>query len=93
MLAERRILGLCKLALFCLLLQVVAGAAPARMNQMEVVEYSVSAEDRVSLAVTVYGDDVGGLASHYYPLPRADFEKALLGSQSDSEAKGRGCTH
>lgn len=84
MLAEGRLLGLCKLALFCLLIQVVACAAPARTNRMEVVEYSVSTEDSVSLAVTVYGDDVGGFASHYYPLPRADFEKALLESLSKS---------
>jgi hypothetical protein len=31
-----------------------------------------------TLYVTVYGEDVGGFASHYYPLPRADFEVALL---------------
>ncbi len=84
MIVGRRLLGLGKLALFCLLLHVVACATPTRSDQMEVVEYSVSAEDKVSLAVTVYGDDVGGFASHYYPLPRAEFEKALLESLAKS---------
>lgn len=54
------------------------------MNQMEIAERSTSSESSVSLSVTVYGDDVGGFASHYYPLPRADFEKALLESLSKS---------
>ena len=72
------------LVLICILLQVIACASPARTVEMEVVEYSASSEGRVSLAVTVYGDDVGGFASHYYPLPRADFEKALLESLTKS---------
>jgi len=77
-------MGLSELALSCLLLQLVACATPTRSDQMVVVHHSVTAKDAVSLAVTVYGDDVGGFASHYYPLPRADFEKALLESLSNS---------
>jgi hypothetical protein len=42
-----------------------------------------AAEGRLgTVCVTVYGDDVGGFASHYYPLPREDFEAALLESLS-----------
>jgi hypothetical protein len=41
---------------------------------------AAQAEARLgSVFVTVYGD-VGGFASHYYPLPREDFEAALLAS-------------
>jgi hypothetical protein len=75
---------LSEFVLACLALQLVACATPTRTDQMVVVDHSVSANDPVSLAVTVYGDDVGGFASHYYPLPRADFEKALLESLSNS---------
>ena len=43
---------------------------------------AAQAEARLgSVFVTVYGD-VGGLASHYYPLPSEDFESALLASMA-----------
>lgn len=72
----------CKLALVCLLLQVTACAptTPARSDQMTAVSYPESVADPVALTVAVYGDEVGGFASHYYPLPRADFEQALIES-------------
>lgn len=38
-----------------------------------------------TLYVTVYGEDVGGFASHYYPLQRADFEAALLDTIAGSK--------
>ena len=79
-------LKLCKLALVCLLIQVSActPTTPARSDQMTVVIYPASGADPVKLSVTVYGDKVGGFASHYYPLPRADFEKALIESLTGS---------
>lgn len=83
---QYRFFVLCKLAFICLLLQVTACAptTAARSNQMTVVSYPASGADTVKLAVTVYGDEVGGFASHYYPLPRADFEKALIESLAGS---------
>jgi hypothetical protein len=72
----------CVYALLCLLLALGACAptTPARTDQMAAVRYPVGAAEPVALTVTVYGDDVGGFASHYYPLPRADFEQALIDS-------------
>ena len=69
---------------------LVAGCAqPARMEEMSaepetIVEYQGPPE-LATLYVTVYGDDVGGFASHYYPLPRSDFEAALLDSIAHSK--------
>jgi hypothetical protein len=37
-----------------------------------------------TISVTVYGD-VSGFASHYYPLPREDYEAALMDSITGSE--------
>jgi hypothetical protein len=38
-----------------------------------------------TLFITVYGENVGGFASHYYPLPREDYEAALRDSIARSE--------
>jgi hypothetical protein len=70
-------------------LLVTGCAQPARMEEMSaepetIMEYQGPPE-LATLHVTVYGDDVGGFASHYYPLPRADFEAALLDTIARSE--------
>ena len=82
---NRQRLG-CKLAWFCLLLALGACAptTPARSGKMAALGYPADTADPIPLTVTVYGDDVGGFASHYYPLPRADFEKALIESLAAS---------
>ncbi|MDH3621953.1 MAG: hypothetical protein OER91_13735 [Gammaproteobacteria bacterium] len=57
-------------------------STPARPDRMtsEAAPITESAEPPqiATVFVTVYGDDVGGFASHFIPLPRSDFEKALL---------------
>lgn len=60
-------------------------ARPERMST-EAVSAPVSSEppEIATLFVTVYGEDVGGFASHYYPLPREDFEAALRNSIATS---------
>ena len=68
------------LLLACALLLTSACSMPARPDQMAVADYPQIEEGEASLgtlAITVYGENVGGFASHYYPLPREDFEKAL----------------
>lgn len=84
---KSRIVMVSGLAALCIALMIGGCATPARTDQMEIAEFEVTepqitaaAERGIALDVTVYGDDVGGLASLYYPLPRADFEKALLAS-------------
>ena len=70
------------IVLICIVLLIAGCAAPARHEQM-VVAATPAGEARLgSVYLTVYGDDVGGFASHYYPLPRGDFEAALLKSVS-----------
>ena len=54
----------------------------ARPEQMAVPATPVSMKQLGTDCVTVYGEDVGGFASHYYPLPRADFEAALVDSMA-----------
>ena len=54
-------------------------ARPDRMSgDMASVPQSSEPPEIATVFITVYGDDVGGFASHYYPLPRSDFEQALL---------------
>lgn len=64
------------------ILLLAACSQPARLEQMSTEEVSLPVAGQppqvATLFITVYGEDVGGLASHYYPLPRADFEAALL---------------
>jgi hypothetical protein len=59
---------------------------PAHQDQMTVAKPTVSMKRLGTVCVTVYGEDVGGFASHYYPLPRADFEGALIDSMVASGA-------
>jgi hypothetical protein len=69
------------------ILLLVTGCAPtmpARQEEMTVADAGPGVGSLGSICVTVYGNDVGGLASHYYPLPREDFESALLESLSAS---------
>ena len=66
----------------CLILAGCAMEMPARPEQMAVASAPASVAQLGTVCVTVYGDDVGGFASHYYPLPRADFEAALLESMA-----------
>jgi hypothetical protein len=47
---------------------------------MAVTDAPIAESSLGTICVTVYGDDVGGFASHYYPLPREDFEDALIHS-------------
>lgn len=53
---------------------------PARSDQMspEAISAPVSSgpPEIATISVTVYGD-VGGFASHFYPLPREDYDAAL----------------
>jgi hypothetical protein len=69
-------------ALAAMALLVGACSQPARPDRMatEVVSVPDRSEPPAiaNLFVTVYGDSVGGFASHYYPLPREDYEAALL---------------
>lgn len=83
MLLERgvRVAGL--LGIVVIYLGPLGCASPARPTEMKAVEYESDKTYDASLSVTVYGD-VGGFASHYYPLPREDFEQALLQTLSNS---------
>ena len=77
-------------ALFAASALLLAGCTtPARPDRMTgdiaPVPQSTEPPEIATVFVTVYGDDVGGFASHYYPLPRSDFEQALLNTiASDS---------
>jgi len=73
--------GLLGIVILCL--NLFGCASPARPTEMKVVEYPSDKTYDASLAVAVYGD-VGGFASHYYPLSREDFEQALLQTLSNS---------
>jgi len=70
-------------------LLVTGCAQPARMSEMsaepETIVASYGPPELATLFITVYGEDVGGFASHYYPLPRADFEAALLDTVARSK--------
>jgi hypothetical protein len=81
----RRLTPLLIAILALIVLLLVGCSTPARMEKMAVADFPATQVGEASLAtlsITVYGDDVGGFASHYYPLPRADFERALLESIS-----------
>lgn len=61
-------------------------ARPDRMtDEIAGAVGSSTAPQIATLFVTVYGEDVGGFASHFYPLPRSDFETALLNTIANSE--------
>lgn len=81
--AERRttVAGLLGIVILCL--GLFGCASPARPTEMKAVEYASDKTYDASLAVAVYGD-VGGFASHFYPLSREDFEQALLQTLSNS---------
>ena len=61
---------------------------PARSDRMspEVISVPISSAPPkiATISVTVYGD-AGGFASHYYPLPREDYDAALRDSIAKSE--------
>lgn len=63
-----------------LLLAGCAMEMAARPEEMAVASAPAGVSQLGTVCVTVYGEDVGGFASHYYPLPRADFEAALVDS-------------
>ena len=67
---------------------VCACSQPARPDRMasDVVVAPVSSgpPQIATVSITVYGD-VSGFASHYYPLPREDYEAALMDSIARSE--------
>jgi len=73
-------------ALICCLLSYAC--APVSSTRSEEMESSALQRlpglNPIAIKVTVYGENVGGFASHYYPLPREDFESALLKSMLDS---------
>jgi len=70
-------------------LLVGACSQPARPERMSTETASALAAGEApkiaTLFITVYGEDVGGFASHYYPLPREDYEAALKDSIARSE--------
>jgi len=70
-------------------LLLAACSQPARPERMstEIVSAPVSTEPPkiATLFITVYGENVGGFASHYYPLPREDYEAALRDSIAGNE--------
>lgn len=70
-------------------LLLAACSKPARPERMSTEEVSapVSSEPPkiATLFITVYGENVGGFASHYYPLPREDYEAALRNSIAGNE--------
>lgn len=65
------------------LLLTSACSQPARPERMSIDTVPAAAQSvtppGTTLFVTVYGN-AGGFASHYYPLPREDFEAALKNS-------------
>jgi len=67
---------------------VGACSQPARPDRIsaEVISAPVSSGPPkiATISLTVYGD-VSGFASHYYPLPREDYEAALRDSIARSE--------
>ena len=77
------------LALAAVLAVLCLGACsqPARPDRMSSEQVGVPAASGppsiATLHVTVYGD-AGGFASHYYPLPREDYEAALLNAIANS---------
>jgi hypothetical protein len=68
------------IAVLLVLLLFAGCATPARPEHMAVAAMPAAEARLGTVCITVYGDDVGGFASHYYPLPREDFEAALLES-------------
>lgn len=68
---------------------------PARSDQMTPEAISAPAisgpPEIATLSVTVYGD-VGGFASHYYPLPREDYDAALRDAIAKSALFAAGAT-
>lgn len=65
-----------------------ACSQPARPDRMaadtSVAPVSSGPPEIATISVTVYGD-VSGFASHYYPLPREDYEAALMDSIAKSK--------
>ena len=65
-----------------------ACSQPARPDQMSTdtgyAPVTSGPPEIATVSITVYGD-VSGLASHYYPLPREDYEAALRDSIARSE--------
>jgi hypothetical protein len=74
------------IAILLVLLLFAGCVAPARQDHMAVTVMPAAEARLGTVCITVYGDDVGGFASHYYPLPREDFEAALLESVSTGGA-------
>ena len=69
----------------CLLSYACAPVSSTRSEEMESRTLQpLPGVNPIDVKVTVYGENVGGFASHYYPLPREDFENALLKSMVDS---------
>ena len=75
-----------QIALAGFLLQLVIGCSlAARSEQMTVEEFTPQRQYGQSIRIKVFGDDVGGLTSAGYPLPRIDYEQALTKSLVDSD--------
>jgi hypothetical protein len=75
---------LAAIVMAALLVAACAPTTPARQEAMVLASSpaaATAAGEFGSVFVTVYGQ-AGGFASHYYPLPREDFEAALLESMA-----------
>ncbi len=76
-------------AVIVMALFLAACSYPARQDRMTAEAAAVPASSGppkiATVFITVYGD-VGGLASHYYPLPSENYEAALLSSIAANES-------